>query len=103
MVYKIIGFLCLLILAHCLVCLMFLLCQYGDYDKEFHTPGFLAKDLLLPQRVSTHCILSLVFCLNTRVALPIRQKQQIIHSGCLCLSRAWDTNYTYWHSVKEIV
>lgn len=25
--------------------------KYGDYDKEFHTPGFLAKDLLLPQRV----------------------------------------------------
>lgn len=25
--------------------------KYGDYDKEFHTPGFLANDLLLPQRV----------------------------------------------------
>lgn len=25
--------------------------KYGDYDKEFHKPGFLANDLLLPQRV----------------------------------------------------
>ena len=45
----------LLFLAHSLVCL-FVLFQYGDYDKEFHTPGFLARDLLLPQRVGTQCI-----------------------------------------------
>ena len=56
-------------LAHCLVCLFvfLILFQYGDYDREFHTPGFLAKDLLLPQRVGTHCTLylSLTFCLST--------------------------------------
>lgn len=26
--------------------------QYGDYDPNFHKPGFLAQDELLPKRVS---------------------------------------------------
>lgn len=31
--------------------------QYGDYDPNFHKPGFLAQDELLPKRVRT-CVKS---------------------------------------------
>ena len=30
--------------------------QYGDYDPNFHEPGFLAHDELLPKRVSLYSI-----------------------------------------------
>lgn len=36
-------------------CLLLSQSQYGDYDPNFHKPGFLAQDELLPKRVSTQC------------------------------------------------
>lgn len=35
----------------CIYIAIFLM-QYGDYDPNFHKPGFLAQDELLPKRVS---------------------------------------------------
>lgn len=39
------------IIANILLNITFFL-QYGDYDPNFHKPGFLAQDELLPKRVS---------------------------------------------------
>lgn len=39
--------------------------QYGDYDPNFHKPGFLAQDELLPKRVSIHnCMYILSYQFN---------------------------------------
>ena len=33
--------------------------QYGDFDPELYHPGFLAKEKILPQRVSLVCFSSI--------------------------------------------
>lgn len=39
--------------------------QYGDYDPNFHKPGFLAQDELLPKRVRLQATLwNCLFCCN---------------------------------------
>lgn len=50
--------------------LFFFLGQYGDYDPNFHEPGFLAHDELLPKRVSIlYKIKSLDLLFATQVLL----------------------------------
>ena len=39
--------------------------QYGDYDPNFHKPGFLAQDELLPKRVSFQ------FCLHIWLSMKL--------------------------------
>lgn len=63
--------------------------QYGDYDPNFHKPGFLAQDELLPKRVSLNVFLStlcnwLLFCCNCQ-----QHSDQVPVSTFLCVPRFW--------------
>lgn len=56
----VISFTVILVLSFCIGLLIlnvwvnFSPSQYGDYDPNFHKPGFLAQDELLPKTVSFH-------------------------------------------------
>lgn len=61
--------------------------QYGDYDPNFHEPGFLAHDELLPKRVS------LFFCIKTSLWIYFLQHRSCCGINSLCLPWTWQNDW----------
>lgn len=58
--------------------------QYGDYDPNFHEPGFLAHDELLPKRVSLYSVQTQIFestLCSTDIAVGLTGELETI---CVC-------------------
>lgn len=81
--------------------------QYGDYDPNFHKPGFLAQDELLPKRVST-CVTSAhdlwktqnVFCVCVCVMIleidPMWSLQVLMQYQMT--ADMWEEKITAWYA-----